>query len=390
MKPSTTRAHGLDTLRSLAILSVIVFHVYSFHAEGTLPGFLVPAARMGWMGVDLFFVLSGYLIASQLLRPYLAGERPGLWEFYRNRLYRVLPAYLAVLALYFTVPVWTEDPALSPIWEFLTFTLNLFINYHVDQGFSHAWSLCVEEHFYLFLPLIVLAMMRKPSFRKTATLVAGLVLLGIFLRSFILFHTLRPLDRAGQPFGLDYIERIYYPTYSRLDGLLAGVTLALVKTFRPGWWSALTKRGHALSCVGIGLVGVATWLFKDRWVSVSGVSACGTAIGFPVLSLGLGLLVASALSTNGLLSRWKVPGAKLMATLAYSLYLTHKALIHLVDLCFPALFKAGGTLWVGVYAACCLLVAGTLYLCVERPFLMLRDKRRRPMVSTGQTEEPHG
>jgi peptidoglycan/LPS O-acetylase OafA/YrhL len=387
LKPSTTRAHGLDTLRSLAIFSVIVFHVYAFHTEGTLPGYLVPAARMGWMGVDLFFVLSGYLIASQLLRPYLAGERPGLWEFYRNRLYRVLPAYLVVLALYFTIPVWTEDPALSPIWQFLTFTLNLFINYQVDQGFSHAWSLCVEEHFYLFLPLIVLAMMRKPSFRKTAALIGGLVIFGICLRSFILFHTLRPLAKAGQPWGLVYIERIYYPTYSRLDGLLAGVTLALIKNFRPRWWSAFAKRGHTLGCVGVCLVGVAIWLFKDRWVSVSGVSALGTAVGFPVLSLGLGLLVASALSTNGLLSRCKVPGAKLIATLAYSLYLTHKELIHLVDLCFPALFKTGGGLWLGVYAAVCLLVAGVLYLCVERPFFVLRDRHRRGMASLEGAEK---
>jgi len=140
--------------------------------------------------------------------------------------------------------------------------------------------------------------------------------------------------------------------------------------------------------MGVCVVGVAIWLFKDRWVSVSGVSAFGTAIGFPVLSLGLGLLVASALSTNGLLSRWKVPGAKPMATLAYSLYLTHKELSHLVDLCFPALFKAGGTLWLGVYAVCCLMVAGALYLCVERPFLVLRDKRRRPLNSLGRAEEP--
>jgi peptidoglycan/LPS O-acetylase OafA/YrhL len=230
-------------------------------------------------------------------------------------------------------------------------------------------------------------MMRKPSFRKTAALVGGLVIFGICLRSFILFHALRPLARAGQPFGLVYIERIYYPTYSRLDGLLAGVSLALVKTFRPRWWSALVKRGHALGCVGVCLVGVAIWLFKDRWVSVSGVSAFGTAIGFPVLSLGLGLLVASALSSNGLLSRWKVPGAKLIATLAYGLYLTHKELIHLVDSCFPALFKAGGSLWLGVYAAVCVLVAGVLYLCVERPFLALRDRHRRGMISLERAEK---
>src|ERR1035438_5372609 len=91
LKQVASRAHGLDTLRSLAILSVVTYHVFVFHDLGTLPDFLVPAATLGWMGVDLFFVLSGYLIGSQLLRPYLAGEHRRLWDFYRNRLYRVLP-----------------------------------------------------------------------------------------------------------------------------------------------------------------------------------------------------------------------------------------------------------------------------------------------------------
>jgi peptidoglycan/LPS O-acetylase OafA/YrhL len=375
---SSPRAHGLDTLRSLAILSVMVFHVYTFHDVGNLPESLRFAAQLGWMGVDLFFVLSGYLIGSQLLRPYLRGECPRLWGFYRNRAFRVLPAYGVVLALYFILPVWSEAFRLPPLWQFLTFTQNLFVDYRVTQAFSHVWSLCVEEHFYLFLPLIVLLLMRKPSFRKTVALLAGLALFGICIRAFILFHVLMPLARAGQNFGLVYIERIYYPTYSRLDGLLAGVMLALIRTFRPLWWSALAKRGHSLMYAGLCLVGVAVWLFKDRWQFVGGVSAFGTVFGFPILSLGLGLLVASALSANGLLSRFTVPGAKLIATLAYSLYLTHKELIHLVDLCFPAIARAGILPWLGVYAVCCLAVSGLLYLCVERPFLILRDRSPVP------------
>jgi peptidoglycan/LPS O-acetylase OafA/YrhL len=84
--------------------------------------------------------------------------------------------------------------------------------------------------------------------------------------------------------------------------------------------------------------------------------------------------VASALSTNGLLSRVKIPGAKLIATLAYSLYLTHKELIHLVDRCIPAIAQAHVFLWLVVYAFSCLIVAAALYLCIERPFLILRDR----------------
>lgn len=374
MKPTTPRVHGLDTLRSLAIIVVILFHIAIRHDAGTLPDVIVPAVQMGWMGVDLFFVLSGYLIGSQLLRSYQATERPRLWDFYRNRLYRVLPAYLAVLALYFCVPVWRELNIIAPLCRFLTFTFNLVPDLSISKAFSHVWSLCIEEHFYLLLPLITMLMMRKPSLRKTVTLFAALVLSGIGYRTFILLHSLQPMGADDPSFGLVYLERIYFPTYSRLDGLLAGLALALICTFRPQWWSVWSRRGHTMLCLGLALVGIAIWLFNDRWDSVTGTSAWGTAIGFPLLSLGLGLIVASALSQNGILSRVKVPGAKLIATLAYSLYLTHKELIHLVDLSFPALFQTGRYPWLAVYAALCLLVATALYLCVERPFLRLRNR----------------
>jgi len=370
---SAPRAHGLDTLRAVAIIAVIVYHISAFHGDETLPAFMAPVAQMGWMGVDLFFVLSGYLIASQFLRPYRTGISPRLWPFYRNRLFRILPAFGAVLALYLAVPVWRESPALPPLWQFLTFTQNLFTDprYH---AFSHVWSLCVEEHFYLFFPLIVVVAMRKRSMRITVAILVGLVVCGILIRSYVLFQVLQPVSASGGFVGRAFIKHIYYPTYSHFDGLLAGVTLALVRTFRPVTWSALARRGHALFFAGAGVVALAVYLTKDFWGSATGVAAVGIVFGFPVLSLGLGLLVASAVSNNGWM-RFKIPGSELIATLAYSLYLTHKELIHLVDLCFPAIAEDHMILWLVVYTVLCLLVASILYLCVERPFLRLRDKR---------------
>jgi peptidoglycan/LPS O-acetylase OafA/YrhL len=368
------RLHGLDTLRSLAILVVIVFHLLDFGGENTLPTWLEPIASYGWMGVDLFFVLSGYLIGSQLLRPYTRGERPGLWEFYRNRIYRILPAYLVVLAAYYWIPNWPEFDGMAPPWKYLTFTYNLFLPVTGHRTFSHVWSLCVEEHFYLLLPLIVLVLMRKPSLRKTTALIAGIFLFGIAIRSFFLLHTLLPLDRAGDSWGLLYMQRIYYPTYSRLDGLLAGVTLAVIRIFRPAWWQRIAQRGHALTLAAITLIALAIWLTHDRFESVTGIAAAGDVFGFPILALGLACLVASSISNNGILSRWKIPGAQLIATLAYTLYLTSKALIHIVDLCFPHLAEASQPGRLAVYAAFCLITAGALHLCVERPFLLLRDR----------------
>ena len=376
MKTPSTRLHGLDTLRSLAILSVIAYHVWGFGGDNKLPGWFDSVAQFLWMGVDLFFVLSGFLIGSQLLRPYRKGEKPSLWGFYRNRIYRILPAYFAVLALYEFVPGWRELPALAPAWTFLTFTQNFAIAHFHAHAFSQAWSLCVEEHFYLLLPLILLAVMRKPSARRTAIVFAAFVLAGMAIRGFILFHRLRPLADSGQGFGIDYLYLIYYATYSHFDGLLVGVALAVVRTFRPAWWSAGARRGHLQALAGIALIALCLPLFHQRYVSASGITAVGDVVGFPVLSLGLGFLVASAMSENGLLSRVRVPGAKLIATLAYSLYLTQKEMIHLVRNWFPAFDRWGGWRWLLVYAACSLCAAGALYLCVERPFLLLRDRRK--------------
>lgn len=213
---SAPRVPGLDLMRAIAILWVMLFH---FRFMVTLPHILYWPSRYGWMGVDLFFVLSGYLIGSQLMRPYLRGAAPSLGGFYFRRAFRILPAYLSVLALYFATPGFREAPGLSPAWQFLTFTENFRINYAVDQAFSHVWSLCVEEHFYLVLPLLVLVLMRKPRFGMVVTLILAILALGIAVRGCIYLHQLRPLLLAGDnQFYLRYVERIYYPTYTRFDG----------------------------------------------------------------------------------------------------------------------------------------------------------------------------
>jgi peptidoglycan/LPS O-acetylase OafA/YrhL len=352
---------------------VIGYHLLAFHGD-TVPDAALPIVRIGWMGVDLFFVLSGYLIASQLLRQYSGGSRPGLWEFYRNRLYRVMPAFFVVLGLYLVAPAFREAETIAPAWQYATFTFNLLTDHPAGKNFSHVWSLCVEEHFYLFFPLIVWAAMRRPSWRRGVALIVAFVLLGVAVRGWFLFHLLRPLaDQDG--FGTAFMRYIYYPTYSRLDGLLAGVSLALVKTFRPVWWAQIARRGHLLLLLGVALVGGAVLLFEDRHPASTGTSVASVLFGFPLLAVGLACLVASALSTNGWL-RLKVPGAQTCATLAYCLYLTQKEMLHLVDDWFPRLQEAGRLPWLLVYLAVCFAVAGVLHLCVERPFLMLRDRRR--------------
>jgi peptidoglycan/LPS O-acetylase OafA/YrhL len=367
---SSNRLAGLDTLRSIAILAVIVCHL-----DWALPGVFAPVVKPGWMGVDLFFVLSGYLIGSQLLRSLRRSQGLSIFGFYRSRAYRILPVYWAVLVLFGLWNIIHPNPGKAPLWQFLTFTENLFYKNAMDHQFDHVWSLCVEEHFYLLLPILVLWLARRPALWKTATALAVFLLAGIGLRGYELLHDLRHLPPGSEQFLGRYYERIYYPTYTRLDGLLAGVTLALVRTYRPVWWVAILRNAGCLAAAGCALVGCAVWMFADSKHTAAGVAGVGTVLGFTVLALGLALLVAVGSDTGTLLGRMRVPGARLVATLAYSLYLTHREVARVDALYLPRImgYRDGRTML--LLAVSCLAVAGAMYLCVERPFLMLRDRR---------------
>lgn len=214
------RLPGLDLLRAIAILWVMTYHAL-------ILGLIAPneVARFGWMGVDLFFALSGFLIGGQLFKPIARGGKLEPGTFYARRLFRTVPTYLVVLALYFTVPMFRERPGLGPLWQYLTFTQNLFVDFYRVKAFSHVWSLCVEEQFYLIAPLVVMLLAWRPSPAKAVAALLLLFVGGMVLRGYIWLHDLAPIkqvDIGPASFGVRWMEWIYYPTWTRLDGLLAG------------------------------------------------------------------------------------------------------------------------------------------------------------------------
>ena len=367
---SDGRFHGLDTLRAVAILSVMIYHL---NLARLLPPALSGIAAVGWAGVDLFFVLSGFLIGSQLLKPYLKGETPSLRDFYARRAYRILPAFLVVLALYYLLPMWREAHGPYAAWQYLSFTWNLFlVGYPDGRAFSHVWSLCVEEHFYLLLPVLVLFLMRRPSARRTAAILLAIVAGGIALRAWVLYHVvLAPGVSEEKQWNL-VMRYIYYPTYTRLDGLATGVALALMRSFRPRWWAKISVHGNELLLGGVGVVFMALRLSRFDFPDPS--LPWSMLLGFPGLSLGFGLLVASAICERGVLTV-RVPGAGWLATLAFSLYLTHKSVGHAVHTLLPSLTKEPDWESAAIYAGSCLTIACLLYFGVERPFLRLRMRR---------------
>jgi peptidoglycan/LPS O-acetylase OafA/YrhL len=344
------RLPGLDLLRAIAILWVMLFHSW---IVGGLSDPYQPLSQYGWMGVDLFFVLSGYLIGYQLLKPLSRGEPLRFGEFYLRRAFRILPAFLLLLAVYALFPSWREAPGMQPAWQFLTFTLNLLIDYDHNQAFSHAWSLCVEEQFYLLFPLLAWWLTRRPSMAVTVCVSMTVVAVGMLIRGYASLH------------NMNYVESIYYPTYTRLDGLLAGVTLATIQTYRAAWWSVMQSRANGLAFMGLVTVGIAIWMFRDRTAFVPNV------FGFPLLSLGMALLVAVAAGSRSF-GRWRVPGAGWIAAMSYSLYLSHKLAMHGVATALASRPAIQGWAAFAIYAVAIFLIGALLHYGVERPFLRLR------------------
>src|SRR6059058_2139429 len=362
------RQPGLDLLRALAIIVVVVYHAAHF-------GFKLPGRvdRFGWIGVDLFFVLSGYLIGGQLLAPLARNQRIKLGRFFTRRALRIMPAYFVVLAIYFLLPTWREYPDMSqPLWKFLLSVQNIAL--HGGTAFSHAWSLAVEDQFYLALPFLLLFLYRRP---RAAIITPCLIVFGgIGLRAFLAAQN-PSVDGSGVSFR-GFQAWIYYPTWTRLDPLVFGVALAAIEEFRPTWWKRLINCAPWLWLPGLGLIAYALYLGETKNLTIN---ACVWQ--FPLIAVGMAALLVCAVSPRLPLCRVAIPGAAFIASIAYRAYLIQKLAIHFVaQFCNDhsiALTSTSAFIGVelSVYA-----VAAVLFFAVERPFLQLRKRiaPRKPTV----------
>jgi peptidoglycan/LPS O-acetylase OafA/YrhL len=287
-----------------------------------------------------------------------------------------LPAYLVVLAIYFSLPSWREYPDMAqPLWKFLLSVQNIAL--HGGTAFSHAWSLAVEDQFYLALPLLLLLISRWP--RAAAIVPCVIVLGGILLRAFLAFQNLEPDGVSFRGFQ----AWIYYPTWTRLDPLVWGVVLAAMEKFRPQWWERLMDHAHWIWLPAFVAIGYGLYLGETEKLTVS---ACMWQ--FPLIALGMACLLVCAVSPGLVFRRVAVPGAAFIASIAYSAYLIQKLVMHFVaQFCGShniALTSVPALLGVEL----CVYIAGALvFFAVERPFLQLR-KRVAPRKITSLVTSP--
>ncbi len=364
---NSSRIAGLDTLRAAAIVLVLLYH-FEVVVSGTATfGFIGDA---GWAGVDLFFVLSGYLIGNQLMGPIARGERFSLKLFYIRRLLRTLPNYYLILALYFLFPTAMAGKEPMPLWRYLSFTQN--IGLQSGSAFSHAWSLNVEEQFYLILPVAALGLAALGrSVRGAWTVLAGAMLAGIAMRAAMWMHC---VDFRH------YMTDIYYSSFCRMDELLRGVALAILKNFHRDRYTRLQAWGNWAAFAGVIVVGVVLGGFyiclDGDYIDAHGFNFPVIVFGYSALALGFMLLVFAALCRGSLLGRLHIPGAAKLALWSYAIYLAHKPLFYIGKMHLPELGIASeSALGIAVILAGGVLGGYLLYRLVESPFMRLRERR---------------
>jgi peptidoglycan/LPS O-acetylase OafA/YrhL len=220
----------LDFIRGIAILLVLVFHYRS-------PNLLITSKVLnriegfGWVGVDIFFVLSGFLVGGLLMKEWSRTGSVDAWRFLKRRAFKIWPGYYAFLLV---ATLFHVRPLKSFLWQNL-----LNIQNYIPSSLSHTWSLAVEEQFYLALAATITLWTVRHW--RPATLLSSCILLAVLveaLRAVLLVH--------GKP--------VYFYTHTRLDGLLLGVALAAVRTFWPQWFEALQRqRALLLAVFAVGL-----------------------------------------------------------------------------------------------------------------------------------------
>jgi peptidoglycan/LPS O-acetylase OafA/YrhL len=347
---------ALDGLRGIAILLVVVFHYWLGWTAGPLDQFVQFWAGAGWIGVDLFFVLSGFLITGILLA---SKGRAGYFRvFYARRVLRICPLYFIVLL--FLLLIGTSRAPWP--WLFLTNVQVAFEGRQLPPGVDVTWSLGVEEQFYLVWPAVVLLCSRR-----------SLLLLCVTLAALAFIGRLLLLGMGVTPFV------VYMLTPARMDSLAVGAAAAVLARGRTGP-CALHARARRVAIVAGGvLLAVALAngrLMQHAWgVQVLGFSAAA------VLFAAVLLTVLGA--PDGRLSRalenrvLRVFGEK-----SYALYLLHmlvrEALLHVFESNPPALV-AGSVLpmelaFTGLGLVLSLGLAYLSWHLLEAPMLRLKAR----------------
>lgn len=373
------RNFGLDLLRLAAIGGVLALHGYF--------GFFLNTGQVAWGGtgaalsaiaamfsLDWFFVLSGFLIGSMMIRSFDADPRwwVGARDFWLRRWFRTVPNYYLFLLLHVALAAWgvTQGQFRG---SFAVFSQNLAWPEQQPLFFAEAWSLALEEWFYVLMPLLlgVLAWLPGLQRRDRFWLVAALL---------ILTPTLLRMLAAPSTDFFDWDARVRRITVMHLDSAGWGVVAAIVNRWHPGWWRLGQGVGALAGVLLMALATAAMWHFMQvDW------QAFGAAGRFNDLARITAPALGTALTLPWLAGRATAPApvrrlAGRLADYVYSAYLCHYPLTILVWRAAQA--PEGGPAWpvwllIAAWLLAVLAVSALVFHAFERPVASLRDRWTR-------------
>ncbi|MFI5335295.1 MAG: acyltransferase family protein [Opitutales bacterium] len=353
-RPVSARNLGLDLLRLAAVVLVIGCHLSD--SAGSSVWLLGAWRSVGWVGVDLFFVLSGFLVSGLLFREHRQSGRVSVGNFLIRRGLKIYPAFWVLIAYSFATRLYHGIPIPKK-----AFVCELLFVQNYGWGlWAHTWSLAVEEHFYLLLAALVwwLARRRAEPFARLP------LIFGVVAAACLGLRVLNTLRHPVYTF-----EGFLTPTHLRIDSLFLGVLLSYLvhyrgllerlRWFRPRWRVA----------AGLPLLLVPVYFFSreaDPWVNV---------LGYNVADLGSALLVLGGAELASSPSRL-LRGLGTFGAVSYSVYLWHVP-VELWSYRFWPAHRVDPMAYTGymvTYVLGSLLVGYVMARLVEIPILKLRDR----------------
>jgi peptidoglycan/LPS O-acetylase OafA/YrhL len=360
----------LDGIRGIAILLVLMFHCrIIFMPQSMAEKTYFAFAESLWVGVDLFFVLSGFLITGILLDTY--QRKDYFRSFYIRRILRIFPLYYSVIFLVTIASHVTKFEALqqpsviaqTSYWLYLQNWLTLF-NFHPTSILGHFWSLAIEEQFYLLWPALVLFAARRNAIGK---LCISAIVIAFIIRA-ILVH------QIGQNIG--ETQPAYFVTFSRIDALALGSFAAYLfherhslESFRPAAsWLAL------ISMVVITIIVITQKGFNGHNSIVLYFGLLPLAVFFSSLLM----LALTSNKQNKLRIFLRGSWLRFIGKISYGIYIFHWPVIVLLKQSWlsitPVNFWINQIGFILLVGACSLMIAWLSYQYFESPFLRLKDR----------------
>lgn len=362
---------GLDGIRAIAVIAVMLRHYTSpftpvLNDAGWGWKAYATIANLGWVGVDIFFVLSGYLIAKMLLNNPIHSWN-AYSKFVSRRIWRLIPAYVACLLVFSLIALLfvPNSKVLSnslPLWTMTSNIQSAFIHRTalMDGHFNlvHFWSLAVEWHFYLLLPVLVWIF-------RSVTLTA-IVLIGVAMMTRYLFHQLHLSDNA-----------IYSFTLCRIDALAMGCLLATVAPKINHKYASLSLIAGAVLFVYIMYtISQSAMPYKKLpWMQLYGYSL----IALSVAMMMMGIIKAG--SNNFMIAVLERPFMLIVGRASYSLYIWHLAFFPFIANMALDMYGTNLAAFSAAFVMACLLAtiaAALSYRFVELRFYLAHRQNARP------------